>query len=153
MKKTIIDLFESSVQQYPNNPFLWEKEGGQYLPTTYAQVKDRVYTLGAGLVAIGVQKGDNMALLSEGRNAWIISELAMFYAGATNVPLSVKLEEANDLLFRLTHADVKYIIVSGQQLKKIRAIKDKLPAVEKIIVLDTLSEYEEREMPVSEVNQ
>ena len=38
-----------------------------------------------------------MALLSEGRNAWIIGELAMFYAGATNVPLSIKLEEANDL--------------------------------------------------------
>lgn len=59
-----------------------------------------------------------MALLSEGRNAWIIGELAMFYAGATNVPLSIKLEEANDLLFRLTHADVKYIMVSGNQLKK-----------------------------------
>lgn len=68
-----------------------------------------------------------MALLSEGRNAWIIGELAMFYAGATNVPLSIKLEEANDLLFRLVHADVKYIMVSGQQLGKIRAIKDKLP--------------------------
>lgn len=74
-----------------------------------------------------------MALLSEGRNAWIIGELAMFYAGATNVPLSIKLEEANDLLFRLVHADVKYIMVSGQQLKKIRAIKDKLPAVRKIM--------------------
>lgn len=36
----------------------------------------------------------------------------MFYAGATNVPLSIKLEEANDLLFRLVHADVKYILVS-----------------------------------------
>lgn len=69
-------------------------------------------------MALGVKKGDNMALLSEGRNAWIIGELAMFYAGATNVPLSIKLEEANDLLFRLVHADVKYILVSGNQLKK-----------------------------------
>ena len=111
--------------------------------TTYSEVRDLVYEEGAGLISLGVRKGDNMALLSEGRSAWMIGELAMFYAGATNVPLSIKLEEANDLLFRLVHADVKYIMVSGQQLKKIRAIKDKLPAVRKIIVLDELAEYQE----------
>lgn len=126
-KKTIIDLFESSVKRFPGNPFLWEKTGKRFEPTTYSKVRDLVYEESAGLISLGVRKGDNMALLSEGRNAWIIGELAMFYAGATNVPLSIKLEEANDLLFRLVHADVKYIMVSGQQLKKIRAIKDKLP--------------------------
>lgn len=149
MKKTIIDLFESSVEQFPHNPFLWEKTGNRFTPTTYTHVRDQVYAFGAGLVDLGVQKGDKIALLSEGRNAWIIGELAMFYAGAVNVPLSVKLEESNDLLFRLVHADVQYILVSGQQLKKIRAIKDKLPEVKKIIVFDDLSEYEEREIPMS----
>ena len=101
MKRTLVDLFENSVKQYPDNPFLWEKTTNKFEPTTYTQVREQVYTLGAGLVALGVMKGDSMALLSEGRNAWIIGELAMFYAGATNVPLSIKLEEANDLLFRL----------------------------------------------------
>lgn len=139
-KKTIIDLFESSAKRFPSNPFLWEKTGKRFEPTTYAEVRDLVYEEGAGLISLGVRKGDNMALLSEGRNAWIIGELAMFYAGATNVHLSIKLEEANDLLFRLVHADVKYIMVSGQQLKKIRAIKDQLPAVRKIIVLDEQAE-------------
>ena len=106
-KKTIIDLFESSAKRFPSNPFLWEKTGKRFEPTTYAEVRDLVYEEGAGLISLGVRKGDNMALLSEGRNAWIIGELAMFYAGATNVPLSIKLEEANDRLFRLVHADVK----------------------------------------------
>ena len=124
MKKTIIDLFESSVRQYPDNPFLWEKTTDAFEPTTYKEVQQQVYTASAGLMALGVKKGDNIALLSEGRNAWIIGELAMFYAGATNVPLFIKLEEANDLLFRLLHADVKYILVSCNQLKKIRAITD-----------------------------
>ena len=146
MKKTIIDLFENSVKQYPDNPFLWEKTRDAFEPTTYKEVQQQVYAAGAGLIALGVKKGDNMALLSEGRNAWIIGELAMFYAGATNVPLSIKLEEANDLLFRLVHADVKYILVSGNQLKKIRAIMDKLPLVEKIIVIDELPEYKEKEI-------
>lgn len=151
MKKTIIDLFESSVRRYPDNPFLWEKTTNAFEPTTYEEVQQQVYTAGAGLIALGVKKGDNMALLSEGRNAWIIGELAMFYAGATNVPLSIKLEEANDLLFRLVHADVKYILVSGNQLKKIRSIMDKLPLVEKVIVIDELPEHKEKEISWSEV--
>ena len=151
MKKTLVDLFEASVRRYPNNTFLLEKTGKKFEPTTYTQVKEKVYRLGAGLQALGVKKGDTMALLSEGRNLWIIGELAMFYAGAINVPLSIKLEESNDLLFRLKHGDVKYIMVSGTQLKKIRAIKDQLTMVEKVIVFDAQEEYEDKEMPLSEV--
>ncbi|MDR1203146.1 MAG: AMP-binding protein [Tannerellaceae bacterium] len=153
MKKTLIDFFEDSVKQYAGNTFLWEKTKDRFEPTTYAQAKDLVYRLGAGLVALGVKKGDNMALLSEGRNAWIIGELAMFYAGAANVPLSIKLEEANDLLFRLQHAEVKYIMVSGQQLKKIRSIINQLPLIEKIIVIDEQPVYEEKEIFIGEINK
>ena len=151
MKKTLVDLFEESVRLYPNNTFLLEKTNKKFEPTTYAEVKTQVYRLGAGLQALGVQKGDSMALLSEGRNAWIIGELAMFYAGAMNVPLSIKLEESNDLLFRLVHGDVKYIMVSRTQLKKVRAIKDQLPNVKHIIVLDDIEEYEDREISLSRV--
>ena len=111
MKKTLVDLFEESVRKYPNNTFLLEKTGKKFEPTTYTQVKEKVYQLGAGLQALGVKKGDNMALLSEGRNMWVIGELSMFYAGAVNVPLSIKLEESNDLLFRLIPGDVKFVMV------------------------------------------
>lgn len=153
MKKTLVDLFEESVRLYPNNTFLLEKTDKEFQPTTYAQVKEQVYRLGAGLQALGVKKGDTMALLSEGRNMWIIGELAMFYAGAINVPLSIKLEESNDLLFRLIHGDVQYVMVSAQQLKKIRLIKDQLPAIKKIIVFDEVQEYQDREMSLAELQQ
>ncbi len=151
MKKTLVDLFEESVRLYPNNTFLLEKTGKVFEPTTYTQVKEKVYQLGAGLQALGVKKGDNMALLSEGRNMWVIGELAMFYAGAVNVPLSIKLEESNDLLFRLIHGDVKYVMVSGTQLKKVRAIISQLPEVKKVIVFDEQSQYGEKEIALSEV--
>ena len=151
MKKTLVDLFEESVRLYPNNTFLLEKTDKKFEPTTYAEVKNKVYRLGAGLQALGVQKGDSMALLSEGRNAWIIGELAMFYAGAMNVPLSIKLEESNDLLFRLVHGDVKFIMVSRTQLKKVRAIKDQLPNVKQIIVFDNIEEYQEREVSLEHI--
>ena len=74
MKRTLVDLFESSVKQYANNTFLLEKIGKEFQPTTYAEVQKKVYQLGAGLQALGVKKGDTMALLSEGRNMWIIDE-------------------------------------------------------------------------------
>ncbi|MBO7260811.1 MAG: AMP-binding protein [Bacteroidaceae bacterium] len=151
MKMTLVDLFEQSVRLYPNNTFLLEKTDKVFEPTTYTQVKEKVYQLGAGLQSLGVKKGDTMALLSEGRNMWVIGELSMFYAGAINVPLSIKLEESNDLLFRLKHADVKYIMVSKQQLKKIRIIKEQLPLIEKIIVLDKIDKYEEKEIYAGDV--
>ena len=151
MKKTIVDLFENSIRQFPDNPFLWEKKEARFEPTTFSRLKEQVYVVGAGLVALGVRKGDTIALLSEGRNAWIVGELAMFYAGGVSVPLSIKLEESNDLLFRIRHSDSKWIMVSGQQLPKVRAIIDRLPEVEKIIVLDDCVEYQAKEISLSEV--
>ena len=151
MKKTIIDLFENSAQKYPGNPYLWEKKDTKFEAVTYAGVKEKIYRMGAGLMALGVQKGDTVALLSEGRSEWIISELAMFYAGAVSVPLSIKLEESNDLLFRIRHSDATVIIVSGQQLPKIRAVIEHLPLVKHVVVLDRLSEYQLKEVNADEL--
>lgn len=151
MKRTIVDVFENSIKQYANNTFLMEKVGKEWQHSTYRQVGEMVYRLGAGFQSLGVKKGDNMALLSEGRNLWVVSELAMFYAGAVNVPLSIKLEESNDLMFRLLHGDVKFVIVSGTQLRKVRLIRAQLPLVQHVIVLDKQDTYEEGEIYVEEV--
>ncbi len=144
--KTIIHLFEESVEKYAQNAFLWEKKSDKFEPTTYAQTRDEVYRVGAGLMSLGLAKGDKVSLLSEGRNAWIISELGILYAGAINVPLSIKLEEKNDLIFRITHSDSKMIVVSGANLGKIRVIIKQLPAIEKVIVLDKQEAYEPNEL-------
>lgn len=150
-KKTIVDVFENSARLYADNTFLMEKVGKTWVNTSYREVQQMVYNLGAGFQALGVKRGDSMALLSEGRNLWIVSELAMFYAGAMNVPLSVKLEESNDLLFRMIHGDVRFIVVSGTQLKKVRAIRKELTAVERVIVLDKQEHWEEGEIGIEEV--
>ena len=144
--KTIIHFFEDSVQKYANNTFLWEKKTDKFEPTTYAQTRDEVYRIGAGLMSLGLNKGDKVSLLSEGRNAWIIGELGILYTGAVNVPLSIKLEEKNDLIFRITHSDSKMIFVSGSNLPKIRAIVKDVPAVEKIIIFDAQDSYASNEL-------
>lgn len=151
MKRTIIDLFEESVQKYSDFTFLLEKDQDCYKPTSYKETKLIAKQFGAGLCSLGFTKGTNLSILSEGRNLWIIGELALFYAGGVNVPLSIKLEESSDLLFRLLHAGVKYIMVSSRQLPKIRAIKAQLPLLEHIILFDKLDNYEEKEIYYEDV--
>ena len=104
---TIIDFTERSVKRFPQNTFLREKVNGIWTETTFQQTRDAGRQLAAGFMALGMQKGDKAALLSEGRNLWVISELGILYAGGVNVPLSIKLEESNDLLFRIRHSDSK----------------------------------------------
>lgn len=151
MKPTIVDLLNHSVDKYANNPFLWEKKTDKFESTSYTETRQLAQVFAAGLIALGVKKGDKIALLSEGRNAWIIGELGILHAGAVNVPLSIKLEESNDLIFRIIHSEAKYILVSGAQLRKIRTISKDLPAVEKIIITDDQDAYEPREIPWSKV--
>ena len=134
MKRTIIDLFEESVSKYGSKEFLLEKHNGKFEPTTYNQTKSLALKIGAGLVAMGIERGDRVSILAEGCNNWIISELGLLYAGAVSVPLSIKLEESNDLIFRLRHADVKLIFVSRYQLPKVRRIIDDLADLKHVVV-------------------
>lgn len=148
--KTIINLFEESVAKYSNNPYIWEKENDAFKPTTYLETRSEVYQLAAGLLSEGVKKGDKIALLSEGRKHWIISELAILYTGAVNVPLSIKLE-GPDLFFRLEHSETTIIFVSSGQSSKIKGIKDKLPLVKRIVYLDHQDVYAEKEIHISKL--
>ena len=134
MKRTIIDLFEESVSKYGAKDFLLEKHNGRFEPTSYNTSKAEALKTGAGLVALGIERNDRISILAEGCNNWIISELGLLYAGAISVPLSIKLEESNDLLFRLRHADVKLIFVSKNQLSKVRRIAAELTDLKHIVV-------------------
>ena len=134
MKRTIIDLFEETVAKYGSKEFLLEKHNGKFEATTYNEAKQQALNIGAGLTALGIERGDRVSILAEGCNNWIISELALLYAGAISVPLSIKLEEANDLTFRLRHSDSKLIFVSKHQLKKVRNIVAELSDLKHIVV-------------------
>lgn len=149
--KTLIQLFEENVEKFHDNNLLLEKAGDQYVPMTFAQTRDRVYRLAAGLMSLGIQKGDRIALLSEGRNDWVVSELAILYTGAINVPLSVKLTETADLRFRLSHSGTRMIIVSRNQLQKIVPLKDELSDLEKVIVLDKVNKEHPKDILLEEL--
>ena len=151
---TLIQFFEQSVEQFPDRIYLWEKGSGEnkYTGTTFREIWEQVYRLAAGLMTFGLKKGDRVALLSEGRNSWVISELAILYNGAINVPLSIKLSEPEEIRFRLDHSGARMIIVSGNQSHKIRSIRKDLPSVEKVILLDGTADKEAGEISYGELS-
>ena len=150
---TIIDFVEKYVSKFSSNPFLWEKnlDTNVWESTTYAETLVKAKRIAAGLMALGVQKGEKISYLSEGRDMWVIGELGVLYAGAVNVPLSIKLGESNDLVFRVKHSDSKYVITSKFQLPKIRTILPDCPMVEKVILFDEVADMRENEIYIGEI--
>jgi long-chain acyl-CoA synthetase len=137
MKKTIISFLEESVRKFRDNPFLYEARNGVgYSFITYKEVQEQSKQFAAGLIDLGVSFEDRIALMSEGKNNWIISELATLHAGAICVPLSVKLESEGDISFRINHSETSVVIASDQQIAKIRLMKKSLNNVKKYILLD-----------------
>ncbi len=134
--QTIIELFEESVKKFGDNPLMLEKNGDIYKSSSYKDIRQSAIEFSAGLISMGIEKGDRIALMSEGRNDWVISELAVLYAGAISIPLSVKLGDASEIKFRLAHSESRMIIVSGGQAHKLRSLKHELPKMEKVILLD-----------------
>jgi long-chain acyl-CoA synthetase len=149
--KNIIEFFEESIEKYPSNPFLWEKTNDHYQALTYQETQKKVEELAGAFLSLGLQKGDRVALLSEGRNYWLISELALLYIGCINVPLSTKLEGDTDLSFRLNHSESRFILTSANQLAKIRSVKDQLKNIEKTLIFDDLPNLEENEICLNDL--
>jgi len=146
MNYTLPILFEQSVQKYPNNILMWEKRGDKYFGTTYKEMQKLIHNFAAGLFELKLKKGDRVALISEGRNDWVVSEMGIVFIGGINVPISVKIDELVDLKFRLLHSGCKFIVVSKRHLAKIRKIENDLPDLEKIIILDEIDDLKENEI-------
>ena len=147
---TIIDFVEKYSAKYSDATFLREKVDGVWTETSFRKTRDCGRQLAAGFLSLGLQKGEKVALISEGRNQWIFSELGILYAGGVNVPLSFKLESDQDLLFRINHSDARFIVASESQIGKVRRVIDRCPAIEKVIVIDEIP-LQEREMHISEL--
>ena len=149
-RPTIIDFVDKYVDRYGEATFLREKVGGTWTETSYTATREEGRVLAAGFMALGLQKNDKVALISEGRNLWVMTELGILFAAGVNVPLSFKLESDQDLLFRINHSDSRFVVASESQIGKVRRVIDRCPAVEKVIVLDRI-ELKENEIYVGDL--
>jgi long-chain acyl-CoA synthetase len=151
MQRTLPSFFENCVNKYSDNVFLWEKTNSKYEGLKYSAMRELIHKFAAGLMSMGIEKGDRLALISEGRSYWIASELGVLFTGAINVPITTKIEELNDLKFRLVHSGCKMVVVSRFQAEKVRKIKNDLPDLERIILLDEIDRLDSDEIYFTEV--
>jgi long-chain acyl-CoA synthetase len=150
--KSLIQFFEESAEKHESNVYLWEKPQDKYEGTTYGETRKQVFEFAAGLITLGIKKGDRLSLVSEGRNSWVIGELGILYAGAINVPLSVKLTP-EEIKFRINHSESRMILASSIQAGKIKPVLESCKTIEKIIHFDTQEEYSGNEIHFNEVRK
>ena len=90
-RPTIIDFVEKYTAKYGDATFLREKVDGVWTETSFNKTREEADILAAGFMALGLQKGEKVSLISEGRNQWIFTELGILFAGAVDdapVPVS-----------------------------------------------------------------
>jgi len=135
-KRTVFKMLNSASAQYANDPYLSQKGDHGWVRVTFSEEKTKVLELASAFIEIGVTYEDKIAILSEAKNNWIISELAMLYAGAISVPLSIKLLP-EEITLRINHSDSRFFIISENTLEKvISQIKSYSFKNIKLIVLD-----------------
>lgn len=136
---TLISLLEHSIQHYGSKPALAHKpKGGTYQDISYTEFGESVDAFRKGLNALGVQKDDRVALLSENRPEWAITDFGSLKAGAVTVPMFSTLTAAQ-VGYILKDSGSKIICVStSRQLEKVTAIRDEVPTLEQIIVFDPI---------------
>ena len=136
---TLISMIEQSIQQFGNKPAVAHKpKGGTYQDISYTEFGESIDNFSKGLRTLGVEKGDRVAILSENRPEWSISDFSILKAGAVNVPMFSTLTAAQ-VAYILNDSGAKIICVStDKQLEKVTSIRANVPSLEQIIVYDSI---------------
>ena len=111
-------------------------EGDRIREWSSRQLFDEVRDLSLGLGALGVRPRDRVAILSDSRPEWVVSDLAILTAGAVTVPVYPTLP-ASQVGNILAHSGARVVAVADEeQAAKVRAARKDAPAVEAIVVFD-----------------
>ncbi|MGC8740495.1 MAG: AMP-dependent synthetase/ligase [Candidatus Sumerlaeaceae bacterium] len=115
MSSTIGAVFQNCVEKYGHIPALHAPHRNPPLLMTYGEMGEKVRAFGAGLLALGVQKGDRIALISDNQPEWIISDLAILSIGAISVPRGSDTSLA-EIWYIINHSEAKVVILENRKL-------------------------------------
>ncbi|NTU68530.1 MAG: long-chain fatty acid--CoA ligase [Chlorobiaceae bacterium] len=116
------------------------KINGSYQPISYDSLEKDYHHLAAFLKSQGIKQNDRVAILSENRPGWYLSDMAILSVGAIDVPLYPSLPP-NQIEYILNNCGAKGIVVSNMlQLGKIMSIWQNLPDLNLVIVMNRLEE-------------
>ncbi|MDQ3729803.1 MAG: long-chain fatty acid--CoA ligase [Actinomycetota bacterium] len=132
--KTIADLLPKSVAKYgPGRAVMFKDDSGRWATRSYDEVGEIVKDLSLGMIALGIEKGDKVAILGNTRPEWTYFDFAALTAGATVVPI-YQTNSPEECEYVLENSDARAVIVEDEeQLEKIRAIRNRCPQLEHVI--------------------
>jgi long-chain acyl-CoA synthetase len=129
-------LLARNAARYGTRTAYREKEFGIWQSWTWAQVADEVRGLALGFLALGMNRGDHVAIIGRNRPALYWSMVAAQAVGAIPVPLYQD-AVAEEMVYVLDHCGARFAICGDQeQVDKVLSIKGNLPALEQIAYLD-----------------
>jgi long-chain acyl-CoA synthetase len=115
---------------------LREKHRGRWREFTWSEYADRVARVAGGLRALGVGPGDAVAVHSENRPEWLVADLAIQAAGAVTVGV-YPTSPAAEVAYLLEHSESVVLVAEDEeQLDKALEVRDRLPALRRIVVID-----------------
>ncbi len=135
--QTIPELFLAAVREHPRpDCFAYRDESGQYVDVSSEEAMRRVKALRLGLRSLGIQSGDRVAILSENRLEWALSDLAGQCAGGITVPIYPTLLD-DTIEYILNDCQPAVIFVSTQdQAQKVHNLRERLPFLKDVITYD-----------------
>jgi long-chain acyl-CoA synthetase len=117
-------------------PFLWAKHDGAYRSLSWTETARAVNRLARGLVALGVEPGDRVALAAENRPEWAIADLAIMSVGAITVP-AYTTNTIDDNRHIFGNSGARIVIASKPPLsERAAAAAAQVPSVQTVIVMD-----------------
>jgi long-chain acyl-CoA synthetase len=132
---TINDLFRRVAAAANPRAILWQDEFGQWQPISSDQIYQRVRALAQAFLKWGAQKGDRIALISENRWEWAVTDFATLAIGAADVPIYPTLTGEQEAAL-LHDAGCRIAVVSTrQQFDKLNAVRDQTQ-LERILMMD-----------------
>jgi long-chain acyl-CoA synthetase len=138
--RTVARDFLDTLDAHAKSPALRWREGEEWQSLNFSEVADRVASAAAGLASMGVGKGDRVVLMMRNIPAFHWLDLAVLFCGAT--PVSIYNSSASDQVqYLVSHCAAKVAIVENQGfLDKFLPVRDSLPSLEQIVVLDAPAE-------------
>ncbi|MBC8103429.1 MAG: long-chain fatty acid--CoA ligase [Cytophagales bacterium] len=133
---TINGIFQAVAEAHGDRIALRHKVDKAYQDISYRQLAQSVETVASGLAHLGIVKGDRVALLSENRPEWAITDLAVLALGGIVVPIYPTLPP-QQIAYIVGNSEAKALIVSdGKQLKKALEARKDLPELQYLIAIE-----------------
>jgi len=124
----------------PKDDVLAGKEKGKWVKYSIDQYIETANNISYGLLKLGVKKGDKIATIANNRPEWNFIDMGVLQIGAVHVPIYPTISES-DYKYILSHAEVKYVFVSGKELlRKIEHILPEIPSIKEIYTFNDIED-------------